>query len=127
VIFGSSRGNRGSSRNTSTFTSRNSSILAFTTLGVFVGAIPVWFSRGIGYYSNRGSRGGIGVVARGGGGRIIGGSRRGIVSRGRRRLFSIVVIKANWISPFIRSTSALSISSYVYIYNSFSLIIANKV
>jgi len=29
------------------------------------------------------------------GGRIVGGSRRGIVGRGHRRLFSIGVIKAN--------------------------------
>jgi hypothetical protein len=126
VIFGSSRGSS-SSRNTSTFTSRNSSILIFTTLGVFIGTILIWSSRGIGYYSSRGGRGGIRVVARGGGGRIIGGSRRGIVSRGRRYLFSIVVIKADRISPFVRSTSASSISSYIYIYSSFSLIIANKV
>jgi len=125
VIFGSSRGSRGSSRNTGTFTSRNSSILVFIILGAFVGTILIWSSRGIGYYSSRGSRGG-GIVG-GGGGRIVGGSRRGIVGRGRRRLFSIVVIKANWISPFTRSTSALSISSYIYIYSSFSLIIANKV
>jgi len=73
VIFRSSRGSRGSSGNTSTSTSRNSSIPIFTTLGVFIGTIPIWSSRGIGYYSSRGSRGG------GGGGRIIGGSRRGIV------------------------------------------------
>jgi len=79
VIFGSSRGNRGSSRNTSIFTSKNSSIPIFTTLGVFIGTILIWSSRGIGYYSSRGSRRGIGVVTRGGGGRIIGGSKRGIV------------------------------------------------
>jgi len=127
VIFGSGRGSRGSGRNTGTFTGRNSSTPVFTTLGAFVGAIPVRSGRGIGYYSSRGSRGGIRVVTRGGGGGIIGGSRRGIVGRGYRCLFSIVVIKANRIGLFIRSTSALSISSYVYIYSSFSLIIANKV
>jgi hypothetical protein len=126
VIFGSSRGSS-SSRNTSAFAGRNSSIPVFTTLGAFIGIIPVWSSRGIGYYSSRGSRGGIRVVARGEGGRIVRGSRRGIVSRGYRRLFSIVVIKANRISPFMRSTSASSIFSYIYIYSSFSLIIANKV
>jgi len=126
VIFGSSRGSRSSSRNTSIFTSRNSSILIFTTLELFVGTIPIWSGRGIGYYSSRGDRGGGG----GGGimrGRIVGGNRRGIVSRGYRRLFSIRVIKANRISPFTRSTSILSISSYIYIYSSFSLIIANKI
>jgi hypothetical protein len=126
VIFGSNRGSS-SSRNTSVFTSRNSSIPVFTTLGAFVGTIPVRSSRGIGCCSSGGGRGGIGVVARGRGGRIIGGSRRGIVSRGHKRLFSVVVIKANRIGPFIRSTSASSISSYIYIYSSFSLIIANKV
>ena len=94
MIFGSSRGSS-SSGNTSTFTSRNSSILVFTTLGVFASTIPVWSSRGIGYYSSRGSRGGIRVVARGGGSGIIGGNRRGIVGQGYRYLFSIVVIKAN--------------------------------
>jgi len=41
VIFGSSRGSRGNSGNTSTFTSRNSSIPIFTTLGAFAGAIPI--------------------------------------------------------------------------------------
>jgi hypothetical protein len=41
VIFGSSRGSGGSSGNTSVLTSRNSSILIFTTLGVFIGAIPI--------------------------------------------------------------------------------------
>jgi len=136
VIFGSSRGSRGSSRNTSTFTSRNSSIPVFTTLGVFAGIIPIRSSRGIGYYSSRGGRGGgrggriIGGRIIGGriiGSRIIGGSRRGIVGRGHRRLFSIVVIKTNRISPFTRSTSTSSISSYIYIYSSFSLIIADKV
>jgi hypothetical protein len=127
VIFGSNRGSRGSSGNTSAFTSRNSSIPIFTTLGVFVGAIPIWSSRGIGCYSSRGGKGGIRVVARGGGGRIVGGSRMGIAGRGYKRLFSIVVIKANRISPFVRSTSALSISSCIHIYSSFSLIIANKV
>jgi hypothetical protein len=126
VIFGSSRGSS-SSGNTSAFASRNSSIPVFTTLGAFVGVIPVWFSRGIGCYSSGGSRRGIRVIARGGGGGIIGGSRRGIVSRGYKRLFSIVVIKANRISLFIRSASTSSISSYVYIYGFFSLIIANKV
>jgi hypothetical protein len=126
VIFGSSRGGS-SSRNTSAFTGRNSSIPVFTTLGVFVGTIPIRSGRGIGCCSSRGSRGGIRVVARGRGGRIIGGSRRGIVGRGRRRLFSVVVIKANRIGPFIRSASASSISSYIYIYSSFSLIIADKV
>jgi len=121
VIFGSSRGNRGSSRNTSIFTSRNSSIPIFITLGAFVGTILIWSSRGIGCYSSRGNRGG------GRRSRIIGGNRRGIVGRGYRRLFSIRVIKANRISPFMRSTSTLSISSYIYIYSSFFLIIANKV
>ena len=77
MIFGSNKGNRGSSRNTGAFTSKNSSILVFTTLGVFVGTILIRSSRGIGYYSSRGSRGG-GVVRRGGN-RIIRGSRRGIV------------------------------------------------
>jgi hypothetical protein len=81
VIFGSSRSSRDNSRNTSAFTSRNSSIPAFTTLGAFTGTIYIRSSRGIGYYSNRGSRGGGGGgVVRGGGSRIIGGSRRGIVS-----------------------------------------------
>jgi len=94
VIFGSSRGSRGSSRNTGAFTSRNSSAPIFTTLGAFVGAIPIWSGRGIGCYSSRGGRGGRGVV-RGGGSRIVGGSRRGIVGRGHRRLFSVVVIKAD--------------------------------
>jgi len=95
VIFGSSRGSRDSSGNTGAFASRNSSTLVFTTLGAFIGAIPVRSSRGVGCYSSRGSRGGIGVVTRGGGGRIVGGSRRGVIGRGYRRLFSIVVIKAN--------------------------------
>jgi hypothetical protein len=126
VIFGSSRGSGGSSGNTSVFTSKNSSAPIFTTLEVFAGTIPIWSGRGIGYYSSGGGRGRGGVV-RGGGGGIIGGGRRGIVGRGYRRLFSIVVIKANRISPFIRSTSALSISSYTYIYSSFSLKIADKV
>jgi len=107
------------------FTSKNSSILVFTTLWAFISTILIWSSRSIGYYSSRGSRGG-GIV-RGGGGGIVGGSRRGIVGRGYKRLFSIVVIKTNWIGPFTRSTSALSISSYIYIYSSFSLIITNKV
>ena len=125
MIFGSSRGNRGNSRNTSTFTSKNSSIPIFITLGVFIGTIPIWSSRGIRYYSSGGSRGGRGGrIMRSG---IIGGSRRGIVGRGHRCLFSIGVIKANRIGPFIRSTSASSISSYIYIYSSFSLIIAIKV
>jgi hypothetical protein len=93
VIFGSSRGSGGSSGNTSAFTSRNSSIPVFTTLGAFIGTIPIRSGRGIGYYSSRGSRGG-GVV-RGGGSGIVGGNRRGIVGRGHRYLFSIVVIKAN--------------------------------
>jgi hypothetical protein len=123
VIFGSSRGNRGSRGNTSVFTSRNSGVPVFTTLGAFVGTIPIWSSRGIGCYSSGGSRGGGG---RGGSG-IVGGSRRGIVGWGYRRLFSVVVIKANRIGPFTRSTSASSISSYTYIYSSFSLKIANKV
>jgi hypothetical protein len=128
VIFGSSRGNRGSGGNTSAFAGRNSGTPVFTTLGVFTGAIPIWSGRGIGYYSSRGSRGGGGGgIVRGGGSRIVGGSKRGIVSRGHRRLFSIVVIKANRIGPFTRSTSALSISSYAYIYSSFSLKITNKV
>jgi hypothetical protein len=126
VIFGSSRGNS-NSRNTSTFINKNSSIPIFITLGAFVGTIPVWSSRGIGYYSSRGSRGGIRVIAKGRGSGIVGGNRRNIVSRGYRRLFSIIVIKANRISPFMRSTSTSSISSYIYIYSSFSLIIANKV
>jgi hypothetical protein len=119
VIFGSGRGSGGSSGNTGVFTGRNSSAPAFTTLGALAGAIPVRSGKGIGCCSSRGSRGG--------GGGIIGGSGRGIVGRGYRRLFSIVVIKANRISPFTRSTSALSISSYTYIYGSFSLKIANKV
>jgi hypothetical protein len=119
VIFGSGGGSGGSSGNTGTFTSRNSSAPIFTTLGAFIGAIPIRSGGGIGYYSSRGGRGG--------GGGIIGGGGRGIVGRGYRRLFSIVVIKANRISPFARSTSALSISSYTYIYSSFSLKIANKV
>ena len=128
MIFGSSRGNRSSRGNTSIFTSRNSSIPIFTTLGVFIGTILIWSSRGIGYYSSRDNRGGGGGgVVRGGGSRIVGGSRRGIVGRGYRRLFSVVVIKANRISPFTRFTSTLSISSYTYIYSSFSLKIANKV
>ena len=76
MIFGSSRGSRGSSRNTGIFISRNSSILIFTTLGVFIGTIPIWSSSGIGYYSSRGNRGG-GRGSRIVGGRIIGGSRRG--------------------------------------------------
>jgi len=88
VIFGSSRGSRGNSRNTSTFTNRNSSIPIFTTLGVFIGTIPIWSGRGIRYYGSRGSRGG-------GSSGTIGGSRRGIVGRGYKRLFSIGVIKAN--------------------------------
>jgi len=120
VIFGSSGGNRGSGGNTSAFTSRNSNTPVFTTLGAFTNTIPVRSSRGIGCYRGEGGRGG-------GGGGIIGGSGRGIVGRGYRRLFSIVVIKTNRISPFTRSTSALSISSYIYIYDSFSLIIAIKV
>jgi hypothetical protein len=41
IIFGSSRGNRGNSRNTSVFISRNSSIPVFTTLRVFVGTILI--------------------------------------------------------------------------------------
>ena len=71
MIFGSSRGSRGSNRTTSIFTSRNSSIPIFTTPGVFIGTIPIWSGRGIGYYRGRGDRGG--------GGRIIRGNRRGIV------------------------------------------------
>jgi hypothetical protein len=126
VIFGSNK-DSSSSGNTSIFTSRNSNIPVFTTLGTFTGTIPIWSSKGIGYYSSRGSRGGIRVVARGGGGGIVGGSRRGIIGRGYRHLFSIVVIKANRIDPFMRSASASSISSYIYIYSSFSLIITNKV
>jgi hypothetical protein len=79
VIFRSSRGSRGSRGNTSVFTSRNSSILVFTTLGAFIGTILIWSSRGIGYYSSRGGRGrGRGVV-RGGGSGIVRGNRRGIV------------------------------------------------
>jgi hypothetical protein len=81
VIFGSSGGNRGSGRNTSTFASRNSSIPVFTTLGAFVGTIPIWSGRGIGYYSSGGSRGG--------GGGIVGGSRRGIVRRQRYKVSGI--------------------------------------
>jgi hypothetical protein len=119
VIFRSSGGSGGNSGNTSAFANRNSSAPAFTTPGAFIGAIPVWSGGGIGCYSSRGGRGG--------GGGIIGGGRRGIVGQGYRRLFSVVVIKANRISPFIRSTSALSISSYTHIYSSFSLKIANKV
>jgi hypothetical protein len=41
VIFGSSRGSGGSSGNTSVFTSRNSGAPIFTTLGAFIGAIPI--------------------------------------------------------------------------------------
>ena len=41
VIFGSNRDSKGNSRNTSTFTSKNSNILAFTTLGVFIGTILI--------------------------------------------------------------------------------------
>jgi hypothetical protein len=96
VIFGSGGGSGGSSGNTSIFAGRNNnSVPIFTTLGVFAGAIPVRSGRGIGYYSSGGGRGGGGGVVRGGGGEIIGGSERGIVGRGYRRLFSIVVIKAN--------------------------------
>jgi hypothetical protein len=39
----------------------------------------------------------------------------------------VVVIKADRISPFVRSASASSISSCAYIYSSFSLKIADKV
>jgi hypothetical protein len=94
---------------------------------VFVGAIPIRSSGGIGCCGSGGGRGGGGGVVRGGGSRIVGGSRRGVAGRGRRRLFSVVVIKANRISPFARSASASSISSYAYIYSSFSLKIADKV
>jgi hypothetical protein len=87
VIFGSGGGGGGGSGNTGVFAGRNSSAPAFTTLGALAGAIPVRSGRGIGCCSGRGSRGG--------GDRIIRGSRRGIVGRGYRRLFSIVVIKAN--------------------------------
>jgi hypothetical protein len=41
VIFRSSRGSRGSGRNTSAFTGKNSNIPIFTILGVFAGAIPI--------------------------------------------------------------------------------------
>jgi hypothetical protein len=41
VIFRSSKGGGSSSRNTSRFTGRNSGIPIFTTLRVFIGAIPV--------------------------------------------------------------------------------------
>jgi len=80
VIFGSSKGNRGNSRNTSIFTSKNNSILIFTTLGAFISTILIWSNRGIGYYSNRGGRRGGGVVRGRGNSRIIRGSKRGIVS-----------------------------------------------
>jgi hypothetical protein len=96
VIFGSSRGSGGSGGNTGAFTSRNSGAPAFTTPGAFAGAIPVRSGRGIGCYSGGGGRGGGGGVVRGrGGGGIVRGSGRGIAGRGYRRLFSIVVIKAN--------------------------------
>ena len=120
MIFGSGRGSRGSGRNTGTFTGRNSGIPTFTTPGAFAGTIPVQSGGGIRCYSSRDGRGG-------GSNRTVEGSRRGIVGRGHRRLFSIGVIKADRIGPFMRSASALSISSYVYIYGSFSLIIADKV
>jgi hypothetical protein len=48
VIFGSSGGDRGSRGNTSAFTSRNSGVPTFTTLGAFIGAIPIRSGRGIG-------------------------------------------------------------------------------
>jgi hypothetical protein len=41
VIFGSSRGGGGNSGNISVFAGRNSGVPVFTTLGAFVGAIPV--------------------------------------------------------------------------------------
>jgi hypothetical protein len=41
VIFGSGRGSRGSSRNTSVFAGKNSNIPIFTTLGAFIGTIPI--------------------------------------------------------------------------------------
>jgi hypothetical protein len=126
VIFGSGRGSRGGGGNTGVFAGRNGGAPAFTTPGVFAGAIPVRSGGGIGCYSSGGGGGGGGVV-RGGGGRIVGGGRRGIVGRGRRRLFSVVVIKADRIGPFVRSASAFSISSYAYTYSSFSLKIADKV
>jgi hypothetical protein len=128
VIFGSSRGGRGGRGNTGVFTGRNSGTPVFTTLGAFAGAIPVRSGGGIRYCGSGGGRGGGGGgVVKGGGSGIIGGGRRGIVGRGRRRLFSVVVIKADRIGPFTRSASASSISSYAYIYGSFSLKIANKV
>ena len=88
MIFGSGGGSRGNSGNTSTFTGRNSGAPIFTTLGAFAGAIPVRSGGGVRCCGGRGGGGG-------GSGRTVGGSRRGIVGRGYRRLFSIVVIKAN--------------------------------
>ena len=41
MIFKSGGGSRGSSGNTSAFISRNSSTPIFTTLGVFIGTIPI--------------------------------------------------------------------------------------
>jgi len=79
VIFGSGGGGGGSGGNTGAFTSRNSGVPIFTTLGAFAGTVPVRSGGGIGYCGSGGGRGGIRVVTRGGGGRIVGGSRRGIV------------------------------------------------
>jgi hypothetical protein len=95
VIFGSGGGGEGSGGNTGVFTGRNSGAPIFTTPGAFVGAILVRSSRGIGCCGGRGGGGGGGGVVRGGGGGIIGGGGRRIVGRGYRRLFSVVVIKAN--------------------------------
>ena len=41
MIFGSGGGSGGSGRNTGMFTGRNSGIPIFTTLGAFIGAIPI--------------------------------------------------------------------------------------
>jgi hypothetical protein len=41
VIFGSGGGSGDSGGNTSAFTSRNSGAPVFTTLGAFIGTIPV--------------------------------------------------------------------------------------
>ena len=41
MIFGSGGGSRGGGGNTGAFTSRNSGIPVFTTLGAFIGAIPI--------------------------------------------------------------------------------------
>jgi hypothetical protein len=71
VIFGSSRGGGGSSGNTSAFAGRNSGAPAFTTLGVFAGAISVRSSGGVGCCGGGGGGGGGGIV--GGGGRGVAG------------------------------------------------------